>query len=255
MRAAFPLKNYELRIAKWLCPAGSRRPTPTPTVVPTALVLCVIAKTSNRKSQQISWMDELQMSELSEINSVSAMCCPDKRLKMMHGSGRTHAQSSLRRPVMVLWSLCSSENKETVENPCMKHTRDSLKTVWGLFLCIWKLASEANRLSAARPVKYVWNDLMLWAKLNCRDAEVGWPKHAQSVYQWFGNRLTGTRRRRLYYLIDAKNQTDLRSTADLSFDSALCKKQWGLASCLSRCFVEPSKCSEGNKYKGGIKQP
>lgn len=81
------------RIAKWLCPAGSRLHTSTPTVA-------AAARTSNRKLQQISRIDELQMSGLNEINSASLMCCSDKLLKMMHGSGRTHAQSSLRRPAM-----------------------------------------------------------------------------------------------------------------------------------------------------------
>lgn len=81
------------RIAKWLCPAGSRLHTSTPTVA-------AAARTSNRKLQQISRIDELQMSGLNEINSASSMCCSDKLLKMMHGSGRTHARSSLRRPAM-----------------------------------------------------------------------------------------------------------------------------------------------------------
>lgn len=70
------------RIAKWLCPAGSRLHTSTPTVA-------AAARTSNRKLQQISQIDELQMSGLNEINLASSMCCSDKLLKMMHGSGRT----------------------------------------------------------------------------------------------------------------------------------------------------------------------
>lgn len=82
------------RIAKWPCPAGSRLHTSTPTVA-------AAARTSNRKLQQISQIDELQMSGLNEINSTSSMCCSDKLLKMMHGSGRTHARSSLRRPATV----------------------------------------------------------------------------------------------------------------------------------------------------------